>query len=146
MPFGILASNSSRIFAFCLGQILPFPLLSETPTNCLSVFDHFERLVLKGLITRVCVCVNVCSFYILHYPPCVGVERASSECKFTKLIVRIGCPLYHLTSWRKLALIQKSLAQIPRVFHQEQMKSQQKEVFRYKCFNRANCIAYLYWK
>ena len=51
--------------------------------------------------------------------PCdgLGAWALSSECK-TDQILQIGCPSYHLTSWRKSALTKKLLAQIPKAFHQ----------------------------
>ena len=48
------------------------------------------------------------------------MQILSSECKLTKLIVQIGCPSYHLTSWRKSALIHKPSGQIPKVLYQHE--------------------------
>lgn len=50
------------------------------------------------------LCVHFTSFII---SPKWGRTRASSsECKLTNLILHTGCPSYHLTTWRKSALIQ----------------------------------------
>ena len=52
-----------------------------------------------------------------------------SECKIDQLDQlkeQIGCPSYHETSWRKSALIQKSSAQIPRLFYQQRIVENKK--------------------
>ena len=36
--------------------------------------------------------------------------------KMTELFLQIGCPSYNLTSWKKLALIQKPSTQVPKAF------------------------------
>ena len=56
----------------------------------------------------------------------------NSEYKLTILILQTGRLFYHMTSYRKLELIQKPSAQIPRVFNHHGITKKQK--FRYKCF------------
>ena len=68
-------------------------------------------------------------FYMLYYFPLEGV--GGRNVKLTKLILQIGCPSYHLTSWRKSALIQGP--QIPKPFYQHKIREKTKMFF--KCFN-----------
>ena len=51
----------------------------------------------------------LCSFYVLYYfpPEGVGRELKALNLELTKLILQIGCPSYHLSLWRKSALLQK---------------------------------------
>ena len=42
--------------------------VGNLPTNCLSVFDHFVRLALKGLIAENC---KVCDFEIFGLSVCL---------------------------------------------------------------------------
>ena len=60
-----------------------------------------------------CVCVCVRFKFVLRCP----IRKIS----LTKLILRIGHPSLHQSSWWKLALILKPLAQIPEVFHQHEI-------------------------
>ena len=46
------------------------------------------------------------------------MQTLSSKYKLTRLILQVGCPPYNLILYWKLALIQKSSTQIPKVFHE----------------------------
>ena len=44
--------------------------VDDLPTNCLSVFDHFVKLVLKGLSRDGVVFILICNFiFFLYYLP-----------------------------------------------------------------------------
>ena len=84
--------------------------------------------------------------YVL-YPSRKGkMQDLSSGDKLGDLVLQIGYLSHHLTSQRKSSPIQKPSAQIPKAFNQHGIAAKAKKVFRYKCFNIANYIAYLQWK
>ena len=74
------------------------------------------------------MCVYIL-FYMLYYFPLEGV--GGGNVKLTKLILQIGCPSYHLTSWSQSALIQGP--QIPKPFYQHKIREKTKMFF--ECFN-----------
>ena len=58
-------------------------------------------------------------FFPLLFPSSEGrTQDLSSEYKLTKLILRVECASYNLTSYIKSALIHKPLAKIPKTFNQ----------------------------
>ena len=68
----------------------------------------------------VVICMCVCLFYILYYSAIEGVGHRLSALyvKLNELILQIGCPSYHLTSWRKSSLIQKCSAHLPKTLYE----------------------------
>ena len=66
-----------------------------------------------------CTYIN-CVFVLcpLLFPNSGGRKWAlSSACKTDRADFTVGSSSFHLTSWRKSALIQKSSTQIPKAFH-----------------------------
>ena len=70
---------------------------------------HYERKCVTACM-YMCVCRSVCmcSFHVLYYFPLEleGQGLYALNVKSTELILQIGCPSYHLTSWRKPVLFQ----------------------------------------
>ena len=68
----------------------------------------------------VCVYVCLCVHFTLLIIPLEEdrMEALSPACKTAKLILQIGYPSCHLTTWKKSALIQKPLEQTPKAFYQ----------------------------
>ena len=54
--------------------------------------------------------------FVFNLHPFLLAYLLALHVKLTKLILEIGCPSYHLTSWRKSSLIQKPSGQIPKAF------------------------------
>ena len=110
-------------FKPCSGTLLALNTFAEI-FYILSYFNHIQFKIcsnffqIKQKPTK--ILPYVCSFYILYYSPLegVGYKLHAQRAKMTKLILQIPCPFYHLTSWRKSALIQKPSAQIPKALHQ----------------------------
>ena len=57
-------------------------------------------------------------YYYYFLPEEVGHRFTALNGKLAKLTLCIGCPSQHLTSWMKLALIQKLLVQLPKAFYE----------------------------
>ena len=74
----------------------------------------FDQNKIKN-IQRVHVCVIVCVFVLRFLFPHSGGKMWALQ-----LILLNGCPSYHLTSWKKTALIQKPWSQITKAFHQHE--------------------------
>ena len=69
----------------------------QKPTNCLSVFDHFVGLTLKGLAYHLNLKSIPCKFVLRPLLFLSSMTWAlSSGLKLTELILQIGCPSYHL--------------------------------------------------
>ena len=87
-----------------------------------GVILQLSGVILQLICISVCVCVCVCVHFTLLIIPLEKdrMEALSSACKTAKLILQIGCPSCHLTTWKKSALIQKPLEQTPKAFYQHE--------------------------
>ena len=116
----------------------PFARESKAVIYVTHSMENYETWLVSGikisnpkLIFTECLTLCVYSFYIHYYSPQEFDRTWPLNAKLTKLILQIECP-YYLTSWRKLALIQKPSSQIPKASIEQNMRFSIKDLFR-KC-------------
>ena len=103
---------------------------NQTPITTISAIKH--RL---SFLQQICKVFNALSVYLLEYKHTkvymwVGYGLWALNIKLAKVILQIGWFSYHLTSWRKLTLMQKSTAQTLKFFIS--VKKLTRQWFKYK--------------
>ena len=93
----------------------PFLYPLSLPCRFLIISGGRERLHWEQMLKYVCV-----RFTPFIIPPMKEARhgRQGLHVKLIKLILQIGCPPYHLTPWKKSALLQKPSVQMVKTFHQ----------------------------
>ena len=103
--------NSVDWFSISLHKKWSF-LLMISSVNVTTSAGNCRCTMKESVWLRVCICVCrsvcMCSFHVFYYFPLEleGHGLYALNVKLTELILQIGCPSYHLTSWRKPVLFQ----------------------------------------